>query len=156
MGELGPNEDECMGIPDLSRTTVLPWDPRYALAPADLIYQGKPYSHCSRHVLKRQVGEAERLGFVAQMGVEPEVYVLRHTPDGWKPFVDEDLQNTPTRGYDVDATMLADRFLGPMVKYIAALGWGLYSFDHEGGQGQYEFDFGYTDVLSMADRMIVF
>ena len=43
-----------------------------------------------------------------------------------------------------------------MVEYIDALGWGTYSFDHEGGQGQYEFDFGYTDVLTMADRMVVF
>ena len=51
--------------------------------------------------------------------------------------------------------MLADKFLEPMVKYIDALGWGPYSFDHEGGQGQYEFDFGYADVLEMADRMVI-
>ena len=43
-----------------------------------------------------------------------------------------------------------------MVRYINALGWDLYSFDHEGGDGQYEFNFGYTEVLSMADRMVVF
>jgi len=43
-----------------------------------------------------------------------------------------------------------------MVGYINALGWDVYSFDHEGGDGQYEFDFGYTDVLRMADRMLIF
>jgi len=75
---------------------------------------------------------------------------------GWVPFVEEDTWNRPTRGYDVDTTLLADKFLLPMVEYIDALGWGTYSFDHEGGQGQYEFDFGYTDVLTMADRMVVF
>ena len=52
--------------------------------------------------------------------------------------------------------MLADAFLEPMVKYINQLGWDVYSFDHEGGDGQYEFDFGYTDALAMADRMIIF
>ena len=26
MGELGPNEDECVGVPDLSSLTVLPWE----------------------------------------------------------------------------------------------------------------------------------
>ena len=36
------------------------------------------------------------------------------------------------------------------------LGWDVYSFDHEGGDGQYEFDFGYTDALQMADRMLIF
>ena len=36
------------------------------------------------------------------------------------------------------------------------LGWDVYSFDHEGGDGQYEFDFGYTDALEMADRMVIF
>ena len=40
--------------------------------------------------------------------------------------------------------MLADAFLEPMVGYINELGWDVYSFDHEGGDGQYEFDFGYT------------
>ena len=156
MGELGPNEDECVGIPDLDRTVVLPWDKRYALAPADLMLRNEPYTHCSRRVLKRQVEAAATMGYVANMGVEPEVYVLKHTEAGWKPYIDEDLWNAPTRGYDVDTSMLADRFLGPMVEYIDALGWGTYSFDHEGGQGQYEFDFGYTDILSMADRMVLF
>ena len=44
--------------------------------------------------------------------------------------------------------MLADAFLEPMVGYINELGWDVYSFDHEGGDGQYEFDFGYTDALA--------
>lgn len=156
MGELGPNEDECVGLPDVTKTVVLPWDTRYALAPTDLTLNGSPYTHCSRHALKRQVQAATELGFVANMGVEPEVYVLKHTDKGWKPFVDEDSLNQPTRGYDIDTSMLADRFLTPMVQYIDALGWGTYSFDHEGGAGQYEFDFGYTDILSMADRMVIF
>ena len=155
MGELGPNEDECVGMPDIEKTVVLPWDPRYAIAPTDLYLQGVPYTHCSRRVLKRQMDAAAAAGFVCNMGIEPEIYVLKKTPTGWAPFVDEDTWNRPTRGYDVDATMLADKFLGPMIKYIDALGWGPYSFDHEGGQGQYEFDFGYCNALEMADRMVI-
>ena len=37
-----------------------------------------------------------------------------------------------------------------------SLGWGVYSFDHEGGDGQYEFNFDYTDALTMADQMVLF
>ena len=90
------------------------------------------------------------------MGVEPEMYVLRREGDDWVPWIAEDRANVPTRGYDLETTMLADAFLEPMVGYINELGWDVYSFDHEGGDGQYEFDFGYTDALAMADRMVIF
>jgi glutamine synthetase len=156
MGELGPNEDECASIPDLDRLTVLPWDPRFAVAPTNLYFHGRPYPHDSRHVLKRQVEAAAELGYRMNMGVEPELYVLRQRDGRWEPFVAHDLVNEPTRGYDLEATILADPFLDPMVRYLNELGWDVYSFDHEGGDGQYEFDFGYTDALTMADRMIVF
>ncbi|MGE5689350.1 MAG: hypothetical protein ACM33B_02220 [Pseudomonadota bacterium] len=156
MGELGPNEDECEGIPDLGAVTVLPWDARYAIAPAELRLHGLPYSHDSRHVLRRQLDAAAELGYAFNLGVEPEVYVLRDDGGAGRPFVAEDLLNEPTRGYDVETTILADPFLEPMVGYINALGWDVYSFDHEGGHGQYEFDFRYTDGLAMCDRMLIF
>jgi glutamine synthetase len=156
LGELGPNEDECVGIPDLAEITVLPWDRRYAVAPANLYFHGEPYSHDFRRVLQNQLDEAASLGFRMNMGVEPELYVLRDTGTGIRPWIPEDLHNAPTRGYDLETTILADRFLEPMVEYINELGWDVYSFDHEGGDGQYEFDFGYTDALKMADRMLIF
>lgn len=157
MGPLGPNEDECVGIPDLDTTVVLPWDKRYALAFTDLLFKGAPYNHCSRTILKQQIKAAADMGFTVNMGVEPEVYVLRHTDDGeWRPFITEDEYNLPTRGYDLETTMLADTFLAPMVRYMNELGWKVYSFDHEGGDGQYEFDFNYTDMLGMCDRMVLF
>lgn len=156
MGELGPNEDECVGMPDPSTLTVLPWDKRYAVAAADLLYHGQPYDHDPRYVLKRQIAAAADMGYVMNMGVEPEVYVLKKKKGAWRPFVHEDTLNQPTRGYDLETTIQADPFLEPMVEHINALGWDVFSFDHEGGDGQYEFDFGYTDVLSMAFRMILF
>ena len=135
---------------------MLPWDTRYALAAADLYFHGQPYSHDSRWVLRRQMEAAAAMGYLPRMGVEPEVYVLRQVEGRWLPFIASDLDNQPTRGYDLEATMLADAFLGPMVAYLDDLGWDVFSFDHEGGDGQYEFDFGYTDALAMADRMVVF
>ena len=36
------------------------------------------------------------------------------------------------------------------------LGWGVYSFDHEDGPGQFEIDFNYADVVTMADRLTFF
>lgn len=156
MGELGPNEDECISIPDPSAFVVLPWDTRYAIAPADLYFKKQRYDHDSRWILQQQIETAEQQGFVMNMGIEPEVYVLRQVDGQWQPFVSEDRENLPTRGYDLETTMLADSFLAPMVKHMNALQWDVYSFDHEGGDGQYEFDFRYTDAMDMADRMIIF
>jgi glutamine synthetase len=156
MGPLGPNEDECVAIPDLDALTVLPWDRRYAIAPANLWLHDEPYTHDFRRLLQDQLAAAAALGFRVNMGVEPELYVLRREGAEWVPWVAEDAANLPTRGYDLETTMLADDFLEPMVEYINELGWDVYSFDHEGGDGQYEFDFGYTDALGMADRMVIF
>jgi glutamine synthetase len=156
MGELGPHEDECEGRPDLDRLVVLPWNKRFAVAPTELHLHDRPYEQDSRNVLIRQVAAARELGFVANVGIEPEFYVIRKTDDGWKPLVASDADNDPTRGYDLEATILAEPFLGPMVEYMNQLGWGVYSFDHEGGDGQYEFNFDYADALTMADQMVVF
>src|SRR5215468_344257 len=156
MGELGPHEDECVSIPDLDAITVLPWDRRYAVAPANLYFHSDPYSHDFRRILQNQIAAAQAAGFRMNMGVEPEVYILRDTNQGVVPWVPEDMANAPTRGYDLETTVLADAFLEPMVGYMNELGWDVYSFDHEGGDGQYEFDFGYTDALQMADRMLIF
>jgi glutamine synthetase len=43
-----------------------------------------------------------------------------------------------------------------MVDHMTELGFGVYSFDHEGGDGQFEFDFGYAPALQTADRIALF
>src|SRR5690606_16449224 len=156
MGDLGPHEDECAGIPDLDRLVVLPWKPEVAVVPASLHLHGELYPQESRNFLLRQVNEAADLGFVANVGIEPEFYVVRETADGWEPLVPQDRLNAPTRGYDLETTVLAEPFLGRMVEYMNQLGYGVYSFDHEGGDGQYEFNFDYAEALTMADRMVIF
>lgn len=156
MGELGPHEAECKGIPDLDALTVLPWSTQYALAPADLLFDGKPYSHDSRHVLKRQMAVAAEQGYAVNTGIEPEIYVLREVDGTLRPLVEADGFNDPTRGYDIETLMLAESFTDPMMRYMQQLGWEPYSFVHEGGDGQFEFEFAYCDAVGMADRMVIF
>ncbi len=156
MGDLGPHEDECAGFPDLDQITVLPWKPEFAVAPTQLRLNNEPYGQDSRNLLQRQVEIAKQRGFTANVGIEPEFYVVRETERGWEPLVIDDRLSIPTRGYDLEATILAEPFLAPMARYMKEMGWGLYSLDHEGGDGQYEFNFDYTDALTMADRMVIF
>ncbi|MGI9239576.1 MAG: glutamine synthetase, partial [Verrucomicrobiales bacterium] len=42
----------------------------------------------------------------------------------------------------------------PMVDHLSELGYGVFSFDQEGGHGQYEFDFDFSDALTMSDRLV--
>jgi glutamine synthetase len=156
MGTLGPHEDECVALPELDRLIILPWNRRFAAVPAELTLHGERYPQESRNVLRGQVEAACAAGFIANVGIEPELYVLRDEPDGWKPLVATDTVYPPTRGYDLESTILADPFIGPMAQHMNALDWDLYSFDHEGGNGQYEFNFGYSDAITTADRMVLF
>jgi len=156
LGLGGPHEDECATVPDLNSAIVLPWDNSRAWFSADLYYHGEPYAGDPRGVLKRVIERARRLGFEFKLGIEPEFYVLRETPDGqWLP-----LTKTPFRGpnacYDVNQAIESRQLLDGVAAALKELDWGLYSYDQECGRGQYEFDFGYSDALTMADRFVFF
>ena len=47
--------------------------------------------------------------------------------------------------------MDAFSWLDEMASTMNGLGWDIYSFDHEDGNSQFEFDFKYADALTMAD-----
>lgn len=154
MGPLGPHEDECAAVPDLSSLTILPWDRRYAWMASNLTFHGEPYEYCSRSVLVRASERARTEGYVMNLGVEPEFYVLREVDGRIVPFHPNDIRD-PTNGYDVEAALDAMPVLDDLVRYIDELGWTPYSFDHEGGHGQYEIDFGFAPALEQADRFVL-
>lgn len=153
MGPLGPNEDECAALPDLASLTVCPWDGKYAWMASDLWWHGEHYPYDSRWILKQVVEQAANMGFTFDLGFEPEVYILREDSEGnLHPFHPND--KGECWGYDVESTLDGMAFLDVMVEHLNELGWGLFSFDHEGGNSQYEFDFGYADALTTADRFV--
>jgi glutamine synthetase len=163
MGDLGvmtPNEDECVAMPDLATLRVMPWDRRFAWMAADLLFGGtEPFAHCTRSVLKRQLERAAGLGFGFNLGVETEIYAFRPDAigtDGYLGPIAPSGSIRPTPGYDVESTLDAMPFLDPMVRYMNESGFGVFSFDHEGGDAQFEFDFEYAPALEMADKLTFF
>ncbi|MEM9017946.1 MAG: glutamine synthetase [Verrucomicrobiota bacterium] len=157
MGLVGPQEDECAAVPDLDTAIICPWDRRFAYFFGDLYYHGSPYPNDSRQVLKRQLDRAAAMGLRFNLGVEPEFYVLRKDEETGKL---SPLSPNRFRGicpaYDVNQTMGSMEFLEPFTAHLKELGWGLFSFDQEGGHGQYEFDCDYADALTMSDRLTFF
>lgn len=161
LGVMTPHEDECVAIPDPASMRVVPWDERFVWMAADLSYGGRePFAHCCRSVLRRQVDRAARAGYTMHLGVEPEFYVFRPETfgrdDGYLVPPARSSALRPTQAYDVESALDAMEFLEPMARYLEASGFGLFSFDTEGGDGQYEFDFAHAPVLETADRMAFF
>jgi glutamine synthetase len=161
LGRMTPHEDECIAVPDLSTLRICPWDRRFAWTAADLSYGGKQiWPLCPRSVLKRQLALALDEGMVFNLGVETELFVF--TPeslersDGYLEPMARSGRLRPTQAYDAESAMDAMGFLDPMAKYMAETGFGLFSMDAEGGDGQYEFDFEYAPALEMADQLTFF
>ena len=155
MGLAGPEEDECATVPDLDSMILCPWDKRFAYFFGDLYYHGAPYANDSRQILKRQMDRAKAMGLTFNLGVEPEFYVLNVDPDtGKRRGISPHRYRGICPAYDVYQTMEAVDFLEPFTQALESLGWGLYSFDQEGGHSQFEFDCDYTDALTMSDRFV--
>jgi glutamine synthetase len=154
LGLVGPQEDECASVPDLDSAVVLPWDKTAAWFSSDLHYHGEPYAGDPRGLLRRVLAKAERMGFRFNLGIEPELFVYVEEPGGSLRPITKTQFRGPNACYDVALATESDAFLAPMSRYLNELGWGLYSFDQECGRGQYEFDFGYADALTMADRFV--
>jgi glutamine synthetase len=149
-----PNDDEISSVPDLDRGFLIPWQKDIAWFPADNEFHGEPYALNTRVVLQRVLEEAKSLGYTFNLGIETEMYLLR-LEDGKlvNPNPNDNLEKSC---YDVQRFMDAFPFLDRMTSTLNELGWDVYSFDHEDGHSQFEFDFGYADALTTCDRYIFF
>jgi glutamine synthetase len=149
------SDEEVAAHPDPDSATVLPWQPDVAWLASDLWCEGKPFDACSRNILKRQLKAALDLGYAMKFGMEAEFFVFKDTEDGgFEPL--SPLPHLDKPAYD--ATRLLDNlpWVADLVDAMNGLGWGVYSFDHEDGIGQFEIDFNYADALTMADRYVFF
>ncbi len=157
--ELGPADSDQIPIPDLDSLVICPWDRTTAWMFADLYWEGAPYNLCPRLALKRQLAKAVDLGYRPMAGVEPEFIAMRYE-DGnpVKAFDDDPTMPNGTTvrrqgwGYDVEASIDSMDFLGELIDILEELEWDIHDVVAEGAYSQFELDFGYTDILTMADR----
>jgi glutamine synthetase len=145
-----PSDDELSVRPDLTRIVELPWRPGYAWAPGHLYYHQEPWPMCSRVVLQRAVDRAAALGYVFNLGIETEFYLVRRENGAVVPANPIDV--LAKAAYDIVDLLANMPFMDEVIGYMNQLGWDVHSFDHEDSNSQFEFDFSYTDVMSMADR----
>jgi glutamine synthetase len=149
------NDDEVAPHPDLDAAIILPFNREVAWFPGDLWIGDTPFEACSRQILKRVTADAASLGYTFNLGIETEFFLLTDDRTGAPaPASPEDNLDRPC--YDLRGLLHNYPVVDEIVSAMNELGWDVYSFDHEDGNGQFETDFTYTDAVSMSDRFVFF
>ena len=156
MGQ-GPHSHDMLARVDVDTYTPLPWKAGVARFASDLYVDDEPHPHCSRVNLKRVLGLAKEEGYVFNVGIEPEHFLVTRKPDGsiapWDPNEVDTLEKPC---YDFKGISNTMDYLQEMMAGLNGLGWDVYQSDHEDGNGQFEINFKYADALTTADRYTFF
>ncbi len=103
------------------------------------------------------LARASGKGYLFNVGIEPEFFLVVKNPDGsirgWDPHQVDDLAKPC---YDYKGISGALGFLRELNDGLNRLGWGVYQSDHEDANFQYEVNFRYADALATADRLTFF
>jgi glutamine synthetase len=156
-GRMGqsPADPDILAIPDPDSYTPLPWRPGVAILHCDPHVEGKPWPYAPRVILKRQLDRLAERGMVFNVGAEAEYSLVRRTENGGIELADpEDTADKPC--YEAKALGRMWDHLSTVSRTLNDLGWGNYANDHEDGNGQFENNITYADVLTTADRVIFF
>jgi len=153
----GPHSHDMLARIDLDSYTPLPWMPNTARFAADLHVDGESYPFCPRTNLKRVLAEVRSAGYIFNVGMEPEHFLVTRAADGkiapWDP---DQVDQLAKPCYDFRSMAPAMGYLQELTSSLNALGWGVYQTDHEDANGQYEINFDYQDALTTADRVTFF
>lgn len=153
----GPHSHDMLARIDLDTYTPLPWQPNTARFAADLFVDGKPHPYCARTNLKRVLADARSKGFVFNVGMEPEHFLVTRDAEGRiRPWNPEGVDTLAKPCYDFRSMAPAMAYLQDLTTSLNKLGWGVYQVDHEDANSQYEVNFNYADALTTADRITFF
>lgn len=150
----GPRS-EYYGRGDPATAQALPWMPGYARVVCDGLVDGQAFDGCPRQILRRQVERLAARGWTLQVGMEPEFFLLRQDAAGhWQPIDPRDRSDKPS--YDLKTLARQAGFLQELHQALADAGMEVLQIDHEDAHGQFELNFSHADVLTTADRLMLF
>ncbi|MDA8285596.1 MAG: glutamine synthetase family protein [Actinomycetota bacterium] len=142
---------EALFLPDAIRPG---WELRTGVVVADLERHGEPVAVAPRSALRRAVADWADLGYVPEIGVELEAYLMEPdpaSPGGWRPI------STPGAfvygtGPAVDPHGLVDE----LWEAAERIGIEIEAMNSEYEESQFEFTLGHADALEAADRTFLF
>jgi len=155
-GFVGSRERDICLRPDPVTFKVFPWRPRDG-AVARLICDvclpdGEPFGGCSRSVLQRVTGEAEKMDLNLRVGAQIEFFLFLLDEQGKPTMLTHD-----QAGYcDVTPVDLGENARRDMVLTLEEMGFQISSSHHEVAPGQHEIFIKDDDALAMADKIVTF
>ena len=147
---------DLMLHPEPDTLVQLPWRPEHGRVVrmfANITYpDGTPCPGDCRQLLKNAVKDAEAAGYTFSFGAEQEFYLFRLDENGERTFIPYD-----NAGYmDVAPEDLGENIRREICLMLERMGIQPESSHHEGGPGQNEIDFRYSDALTAADNAVTF
>lgn len=137
----------------------IPWEDNLPLCLADFSRDDNGLAKvCPRTVLKRVISKAERMGFSPKFGPEFEWFTLRETPESLTSKSDRHAQpiSPGMFGYSILRTTLNAPFFRDLRHHLGAFGIPIEGLHTETGPGVMEAAIRYDDVLTAADRAVLF
>lgn len=150
------DESDMILKPDIKTYSILPWRPadkKVARFICDVYtYGDKPFEGDPRYVLRKNLEDAEKMGYTFNTGPELEFFVFKRDENGnpTTQFVDHG-------GYfDLAPSDKAEDLRREIVLALTDMGFEIEASHHEVAESQHEIDFKYGDALSVADKVITF
>src|SRR3990170_4492421 len=145
-------ESDMIAKPDPATFAVLPWRPSeqgVARMFCDVMNpDGTPFAGDPRHVLRRNLERAAKLGYTMYVGPELEFFYFKDSK-GTEPL--------DQGGYfDLTPLDLATDYRRNTVFALEAMGIPVEYSHHEVAPSQHEIDLRYSDALSMADNVMTY
>jgi glutamine synthetase len=148
---MGPEGPDYMAVGDLSTLQAIPWMPGYARLICNGHVNKKSYAYDSRVALQTQIDRLTERGLTMYTGIEPEFMLLRRAANGaLAPADATDDLDKPC--YDYKGLYRTREVLDEIVSGLRAVGIDVYQIDHEDGNGQFEINFTYDQVMKSADN----
>jgi glutamine synthetase len=146
------DESDMLAVPDPNTFCILPWRPKenaVARMFCDVTYPGgRAFDGDPRAVLKRNLAQAQRLGYTFYVGPELEFFIFKSA---------EAPVPIDAGGYfDLTPLDAASDLRRDIILSMEEMGIGVEYSHHEAAPSQHEIDFRYTDALTMADNVMTY
>ncbi len=149
-------ESDMYLYPDCSTMEIFPWRPQQGKVARMIcdVYRpnGEPFEGDPRYVLKRAIKEAEKMGYVFEVGPECEFFLF-HTDENTLPTT---MTHEQAGYFDIGPLDFGENARRDMVMTLEDMGFVIEASHHEMAPAQHEIDFRYDEALKTADNIMTF
>ncbi len=149
-------ESDMYLYPDLDTMQIFPWRPQQGKVARLIcdVYRpgGEPFEGDPRYILKRAIKEAEKMGYLFEVGPECEFFLF-HTDENALPTT---ITHEQAGYFDLGPVDFGENARRDMVLTLEDMGFVIEASHHEVAPAQHEIDFRYDEALVTADNIMTF